>query len=260
MWSIPLSERYGRVHKRTYSCRSTAVCTCTHRRCCCATLTSFVQNCRLCRMATLRPGLQQEYDRWWPILSAGGSQCYWLLAASFWGRQEAVLVLPGGVPGGQFCESCIFERSYLTAFTYHIRYFWQVPASAVWHCVYLCVHQILVAQVMPASPGMLLNFYTKLTLWFHTILTHRHFGVPCATFVSRALASKYINEHHTFVRTQLFCVYILCANFHMKTRTQKSWCTLDSKFGISHIRKQYRCSSRIATVFQILGKSTTWYR
>ena len=66
------------------------------------------------------------------------------------------------------------------------------------------------------------DFYTKLTLWFHTILTHRHFGVPGATFVSRALASKYINEHHTFIRTQLYCVYILCANFHMKTRTQKS--------------------------------------
>ena len=31
------------------------------------------------------------------------------------------LVLPGGVPGGQFCESCIFERSDSVAFTYHIR-------------------------------------------------------------------------------------------------------------------------------------------
>ena len=134
----PCTQAY--IHVLEYSCRSTAVCTCTHRRCCCATLTSFVQNCRLCRMATLRPGLQQEYDRWWPILSAGGSQCYWLLAASFWGRQEAVLVLPGGVPGGQFCESCIFERSYSTAFTYHIRYFWQVPAAAVWHTQCTCVY------------------------------------------------------------------------------------------------------------------------
>ena len=32
------------------------------------------------------------------------------------------LVLIGGVPGGHFCESCIFERSYSVAFTYQIRY------------------------------------------------------------------------------------------------------------------------------------------
>ena len=34
---------------------------------------------------------------------------------------EGRLVLPGGVPGGQFCKSCIFERSDSVAFTYHIR-------------------------------------------------------------------------------------------------------------------------------------------
>ena len=32
------------------------------------------------------------------------------------------LVFPGGVPGGHFCESCIFERSYSLSFTYQIRY------------------------------------------------------------------------------------------------------------------------------------------
>ena len=66
------------------------------------------------------------------------------------------------------------------------------------------------------------DFYTNLTLWFYLISIHRYFGVPDATFVSLALASKYFHEHHTFVRTQLFCVYILCANFHMKIQTQKS--------------------------------------
>ena len=125
--------------------------------------------------------------------------------------------------------------------------------------------------ISPKSPSILrhvclmtlrwtFDFYTNLTLWFYLISIHRYFGVPDATFVSLALASKYIHEHHTFVRTQLFCVYILCANFHMKIQTQKSWCTLDSRFRISHIRNQYRCSSRIATAFQILGKSTTWYQ
>ena len=73
-------------------------------------------------MAKPRPSLQQEYGRWWPILSAGGSQCYWPLAASFWGRQEAALSSREGPPGGHFCESCIFERSYSVAFTYQIRY------------------------------------------------------------------------------------------------------------------------------------------
>lgn len=81
-------------------------------------------------------------------------------------------------------------------------------------CVSVCTRMTLRCRTF--------DFDTNLTLWFHLILTHRYFSIPGATFVSLALASKYIHEHHTFVRTQLFCVYILCANFHMKTRTQKS--------------------------------------
>jgi hypothetical protein len=66
--------------------------------CCCATSTSFVQNCRLCRMAIPWPGLQQEYGRWWPTLSAGGNRCYWPLAASFWGRRGRSLSSREGCP------------------------------------------------------------------------------------------------------------------------------------------------------------------
>ena len=38
------------------------------------------------------------------------------------GAARGRFVLIGGVPGGHFCESCIFERSYSVAFTYQIRY------------------------------------------------------------------------------------------------------------------------------------------
>ena len=54
--------------------------------------------------ARVWPLVAHPFGRWQPVLLAAGSK---LLGAAGGG-----LVLLGGVPGGRFCESCIFERSY----------------------------------------------------------------------------------------------------------------------------------------------------
>jgi hypothetical protein len=54
--------------------------------------------------AKVWPLVAHPFERWQPVLLAAGSK---LLGAAGGG-----LVLLGGVPGGRFCESYIFERSY----------------------------------------------------------------------------------------------------------------------------------------------------